>query len=462
MDSRGGDKIWNEIGPEKIISESAVPERANELKGITDAWINTNSEYFDLFNWEGKNEQLYRQKAFNEAGVYLLNVLNYEEDINHFSLGSLLTNRVNDRRFIQLTLRNQKNFHHYGYPILYTKYVDTLEPRLTSAVEQIFDRGEFWSSERLPYRYLELYYLSKLFGYQYEQEEKNIIKYTLLNHKPNILLSNISDGYSLTHDIMLCHNEKLYFNDLDNHAGIGEPTSYNVKRVIRGLILRFMASDNPDITLELLLAGILQNQISREMVRLVLSWILEKTQNLDHVPGPLPETSSGQKVVQKNFEEEKSSWKYEYQNSDDETWARNYHTNIVAGMMARVLERYWPKLDNRGIKCDLEDYDYGQKALYLGQLLNSLSNYGLKKGSLQMREIAGSRITTEFPSVFKEAIDFLENQRTQDGKFGYWTPEEILYINKGKSQESFNEDLVKPVSKCCRKALKEAKTDNKK
>lgn len=459
MVDRDEQEIWRNFGSEEFVDENDVPDRASDLKQLTDKWLNKHTHYFDLFNWRSIDEQLYRNKAFNEAGVYLLSGLNHGGGCKTPALERLLTRRVNDRRFMQLVLRNQKEFHYFVYPILYTKYIDNLETDIKSAVKHILSRGEFWSSERLPYRYLELCYLSNVFDIKNDIEEDNLINWTLLNHQPNILLSDVSDAYSFTHDIMMCYNDKLYYNEVTNSTTLGSPDSFDVINEIRGLILRFMAAGDTDITLELLLSGILTGQISREMVRLVFSWIIEKTQSLGYVPGPLSKSMSSIEVAKKDFEKKKSYWNYEYHDEGDEIWARNYHTNIVAGITARVLERNWPELESRRRHHTFEEYHYRENIMGLGQLLDSLANYNLKKASQQMIDLAGTDVSTKFPFVFNEAIEFMENQQNPDGGFGYWTTEEILYTNKGNSQESFYNDLVKPVSKQCRKALNATKPE---
>lgn len=456
MKPKNSEKTWIDITPDNVVPEAEVPERAGEIRRLTDDWLDENAQYFDLFDWQGSKEKHYRTKAFNEAGIYLLNALNHEEDDAVPALEELILDRVNDRRFVQSMLRHPAKFHHFVYPPLYANYVDYLKNDVATALKQIAEQGAFWSKERLPYRYLELCYLSRTFDIEFEHNEENILTYTLLNHQPNIVLADSFDVYSLTHDLMFSHYDKLFYNDLDvaGHNTPGMAASYDLANVFRGLILRFMAKDNADITLELLLTGILQKQVSRDMVRLVLSWVLEKSQTAGYVPGPPKESMPAPVLSPKVMKKKEPPWKYEYKDKQDETWVRNYHTNIIAGMTARVLSRHWYELDNRQMMDPrLEKYSFRRETMRLGQLLSSLADYDLDKGSQQMIELASSPVTTEFPLVFQEAVDFLEDQRAQDGRFGYWASEEIIYINKGNSQESFHNDLVDPVSETCQKAL---------
>lgn len=462
MTQNESDSIWNNMELNGLISETNIKNKALDLKKRSNKWIDDNAQYFDLFDWDESNEKLYRNKAFNEAGVYLLNTLQNGNQDAIPSLEQLIIDRVNDQRFVQLMLRNPKRFHHFVYPALYSKYTKNLEPYVENALEEVSNQGQFWSVERQPYRYLELCYLSRIFDVENEHDEETIVKFTLLNHQPNIVGSSCSEAYSLTHDVMLINYDKLYYSEISNNKYISSVAKrYNINKVLRGLILRFMAKDNADITLELLLAGVLQRQISRELVRLVLTWILEKTKTDGYVPGPSKGSMSAPKLSENANIEEEPVWKYKYKNQEDAIWAKNYHTNIVAGMAFRIIKRDWDKLANRQMNHSLEDYSFRQETLRLGELLSSLGDYDLKKGSQQMLELANSPVTSEFPLVFQEAVEFLEDQRTREGEYGYWTSEEIIYMNEGNSKESFRNELVEPVSKNCREALNAIKENKK-
>lgn len=442
-----------------MIGENKVREKAEWLKNFTDEWIEDNIQYFDLFNWECPNEKFYRNKAFNEGGVYLLTGLrNGEYDIVP-KLKDLIIERVNEKRFGQILLRNPSDFHYYAYPPLYASYVDSLGRDVEIKLRQVAQQGEFWAKERLPHRYLELCYLSRIFGIHDDYEGNTILRYSLLNNQPNIIYSDCPDAYCLTHDVMLANNNLLYYNEVEFDTTLGKPASYDVTNVIRGLILRFIAEDNPDITLELVLSGILQRQISKEMVRFVLSWIIDKTNDTDYVPGPSKESMPAPVFSQDASKEEDPPWKYDYKDEQDEIWANNYHTNIVAGMTARIIIRDFEKLGYYNMNGNIDNQSFRQEIMYLGELLKYFSNYNLEKGSKLLIELAESPVKYEFPSVFQEAVDFLENQRRNDGNFGYWSSEKNIYLNNGNSEESFQDNLIAPVSNDCRKAINKIKKE---
>lgn len=452
MGQENTESTWKDVTPGELISETEVTDCATRLERLTADWLDDNVQYFDLWEWEGPKEKFWRNKAFNEVSVYLLNALDHGEHNHVPALEDLVIERANEQQFAQFMLRNQRKFHHFAYPPIYARCVDALNADVEAALEQVAENGEFWCCERIPYRLLEYCFLCRMVGVQFKHVEDDIVEMSLLNHQPNIAISNYFDAYSLTHDVMFTQYDKLFYHNIDDNIIPTTNGSYDISVVLRGLILRFMAKDNPDVALELVLSGILKKQISREMVRLVLSWVSEKTQTVDYVPGP-PKGSMTALFSPKLMREEEEPWRYEYKNEEEKIWARNYHTNLVAGMTARVLKRDWHKLDNWQMQHSVEEHSFRQDIMHLGQLLKSLGEYDLESGSQQMIEVAESPVTTEFSFVFQEAVDFLENQRTHDGEFGFWTEEEIIYINNDNTEESFHNKLVKPVSDSCQKAL---------
>lgn len=454
---------WTETAPDRLIPETDIPEKAGDLEEIASNWLDDNAEFFAIFDWNGMKEKYWKKKSFNEAGIYLINALNHGEVDHTANLKEQIIDRVNDERYAQLILRHQNDFHHFAYPALFTTYVDGRDRNLKATMEKVVEGGEFWSSERLPYRLLEFCYLSQIFGVNYEHDETTIVKHSLLNHQPNIVKSNYLDAYCLTHDVMFTNYDKLFYNKYhgsDGYESLVISNQYNITGVLQGLILRYMAEDNLDITLELLLCGILQRQISRELVRLVLSWTMEKVKTTGYIPGPPEESMYLVSSPKLKGVKGASPWDYEYENEQEAIWAKSYHTNMVAGMTARALKEDWNELQNWAIKTNVEEQRFKQDSALLGHVLKSLAHYDIEKGSQQLLELAESPVVTKFPHAYQGAVSFLRDQRNQDGEFGYWTDEEILYTNQGHSRQSFKSDLVEPASEVCQRALDAVETPN--
>lgn len=456
---------WTETAPDRLVPEAEVPDRASELEARASSWLDANATFFDIYDWDGMKEKYWKKKSFNEAGIYLINALNHGDVDQTPNLEKQILERVNDQRFAELILRHQTDFHHFAYPALFAAYVDELDEEITTAMEYVAERGDFWSSERLPYRFLEFCYLARIIGVDYEHDEATLIEHSLLHNQPNVVKANYLDAYCLTHDVMFTNYDKLFYNKYTSSHGDGSidvSDRYDIRGVLSGLILRYMAEDNLDITLELLLSGVLLRQISRELVRLVLSWALEKIESTGYIPGPPEESmylvSSPKLMGVKGT----TPWDYEYENEQEAIWAKSYHTNMVAGMTARVLKANWDKLDNRSMDLNPEDKRFREVSIGLGHVLKSLAHYDIQNGSEQLLELATSPVLREFPFVYQEAVNFLNDQQTPDGEFGYWTDEEILYTNQGHSQQSFRSDLVEPASEICQRALDALEQSNEK
>lgn len=447
---------WTDIELGKWISENEVPTQVNELEGLVDNWIANNAQYFDPLEWTEQDEKFFRNKYFTELGTYFLTSYGCQDDIPIPELHDLMIERVNDSRFTHQVLRDPRNFHYYYPPILYANYVDELEPEAEATLERIIGESCFLNAEHLPYRQLEFWALSQYLSdiCNYDQTKYNaelILKHSLLNYQPNVVRMKLVDAYCLTHDVM-------FYN---NHMGIADgvfpdqPAPYDISDLLRGLIIRFMADDNPDIVLELLLSGVLQRQISRQMVQFVLSWILEKTERHRFVPGPTLDKLKPVKSmnIQSLGRDEDSMPGWDYANEQEEIWRMNVHTNIVAGMTARILKRDWNRLDNWSKNHNLESESFRRDVMRLGQLMKSLAGYDLETGAHQMKKLSESSVINAYETVFQDAVVFLKNQKTSDGEFGYWTQEEMMYINNGNSRESFRNELVKPISDACHEAI---------
>lgn len=454
-DQQASDSLWTAVEPDTVISERAVPERVHEFATAVDDWINDHARYVDPFDWADTDERYWRKKMFLESAGYLLNVRGTGADEPLPAIHDVVIERTNDRRFAHKMLRSPRDLHHYAVPALYARYVDELDRDTASALERTADLGAFRLAERLPMRRLEFWalsrYLSSLFDGEYEwYDPERVLESSILNNQPNVARSTISDAYCFTHDV-------LFYN---NYLGVcdevfpDDPAPYDVTVLVRGLILRYMAADNCDIVSELLLSGVMQRQISRDLVRLVVSWLLEKAESNGYVPGPeVSEDEVMRRMSLDTPDVDDFGGRWDYDSREEAVWGKNYHTNIVAGTTAHFLHRDWEHIETRGGEYSIADETFRRDVFRLGEMLNSLGEYNLERGAEQMTALADSPVRSEFPVVFDQAVEFLANQRTNDGEFGYWSDEEVLYTNAGNTPQSFRSELVAPVSEACREAL---------
>lgn len=451
------ESLWSGEAPNPLIPESEVPSKADELASLVDDWLSDYTEYVDPFNWESTDKQFVRKKAFAELSSYLLNAYGVGGDRPLPDIHELIVDRVNDRRFLHLTERSPRELHHFSFPFIYAGYFDTLEGRTESRLESIIKEGAFLDAERVQYRQLEYNFIGKCFsqimGYSWEPyDAATALENSVLNHQPNVARCLLPDAYCLTHDVFFYNNYNGIFPD----QFPDEPAPYDISDLLRGLILRYIAEDNCDIVLELLFAGVLQRQISRQMAQFVLSWVFEKVEGRGYVPGPGTDRTAELKsmdVDEDSLSREDEESREAYGNEHERIWVGNFHTNQMAGMTARILSKDWEELDKESADRRLKEESFRRDATRLGEVFRALSKYDLKTGARRITELANSPVINEYGRTTQDAIEFLENQRNTDGEFGYWTKEEILFTNGGNSPNDFQNELVKPVSKACREAL---------
>lgn len=460
-DRQPSDSLWTDVAPATVISQAELPGRTGDFARSIDDWIDEHAGYVDPFDWEDGDERYWRKKMFLEAAGYVLNVRGSGVEDPLPAVHDVVVDRVNDRRFAHKLLRSPRDLHHYAVPVLYGRYVDELDAAPAEALERTADLGAFRLAERLPMRRLEFWalsrYLSALFGGDYDwYDPEAILDASILNNQPNVARSTISDAYCLTHDV-------LFYN---NYLGVCEtafpdgPAPYEATTLLRGLILRYMAADNCDIVSELVLSGVMQRQLSRGMVQLALSWLLEKAEPNGYVPGPeLKKEQVMSKISLDTPDVDDVGTRWDYDSREEAIWGKNYHTNIVAGTTAHFVHRDWEHLEDWSGAHTVADESFRRDVCRLGELLKSLGEYDLEGGARQMRALSDSPVRSEFQGVFEQAVEFLTDQRTRDGEYGYWADEEVVYTNAGNSTESFRAELVAPVTEACRAAIEAVEAD---
>lgn len=450
------DPIWADFEPDTFINESDIPSRSKDLTSIVNNWLSNHIGYVDPKNWEEVDKHFYRKQAFVELSSYLLNARGVAGEQPLPDVHNLIIDRVNGRYFPQLLSRSPRELHHFAIPFIYAEYVNELNEGPKNRLENVVETGAFQAAERVPYRQIEYWFIlrcfSRLFGPTPDKyDEREALENSVLNYQPNMVRCMLPDAYCITHNIFF----------YDNYYGIfpeifpADQTPFDLEPLLRGLILRFMADGNTDIVLELVCAGVLERKISRQMVQLVLSWLFENiTQG--YVPGPTFDKTDLLKsldVVEDSMEVKPGNAKPDYENDREEEWIKNFHTNVVAGMTARIIERDWGKIESKALDYSFAVDSTRRDITRIGQLLNSLSSYDLMTGARQMKRLAQSPVIEEYETASQDAIDFLREQQTIEGKYGFWPKEEIIFTNSGKSFERFDSQLRKPVSKACREAL---------
>nr|WP_276255218.1 hypothetical protein [Halovivax sp. TS33] len=363
-------------------------------------------------------------------------------------LSDLVLERTNEHRYYELLLRNPSQFRLYAPSLAYVYALDELDQSASDTLSFAINQESTWSKERKPCQLMDLSHVCKLS----EQGERSPDMRTLIElsnqyNPPDIIESTLKMAYELTHNIFFWHHFGV-----DHPAYPSVPAPENANDRYPGLLLRYLADENYDIALELLLSGVLQRTLSPVTVQLVLEEVTGVINEHGYVPGPQLDddgVSGGD-----TLDDELNIDETDHLDEEVTSWRQHYHTTLVAAVVSRVLRAEW---DDFVAETQREDHDcsYGE-LISLGHVLRVFGDYDLEEGSQRLIEISDSRVSDAFPIAFTSAISFLERQRNQRGKYGYWTDERLLFTSKGSRAESFDEDLVAPVSELCETAIREA------
>lgn len=435
--------IWEPVAHPSSLPIDGVRPALSDIESLADEFLVTHTERFDPFNWSELDSRHVHRKAFTESALYAYTLEAFGDTGTATELRALVVDRTNDRRYRHLLLRNSHDFIRYSLPVGYLHVIDELDDRMAAAVDSILDSRTVWAVERTPYRQMDLWHFCQLYGYDdCPLERDSILAASCLEYPLHPIEAELEDAYAFTHDLLYYHNFGLPQSGFPD-----EPAPYDHADVITALILRYMADGNCDISLELLLVGVLQGQVEPELVALVTAWVRQEGRTNGYIPSP------AQLPLEDDREEEIESW-----GPADHEWAENYHTNLVAATTTRVVKSHLEELGGDSRVEPLDETEI-EGAFKLGQLLNTLTEYDLERAGKQLRDLADSPVRERFPAVFDSCVEYVGDQRTADGEFGYWTDEEAIYLALGNSRQEFVDEMVRPVSAACRRALEAVSGD---
>jgi hypothetical protein len=382
--------------------------------------------------------------AFSEAALAMYVVGTVEEDVVMPSLHDLVVDRVDDRRYRHVVLRKQRRATKYLMPVIYAKSRDRLGSRTAEAVESLLSGRSLWATERPPYRYMDLWHFCQLYGYEdHDLDPERILDRSSLRHPLDVVDATRDDAYAMTHDLLYYHNLGV-----DHPAFPDGPAPYDVADVLTGLLLRFLAAEDADVVVELLLAGVLQRQLPADVVRLAASWLVERTDEDGRLPGvSVDGIGYGADLSQYT--------RMDLASLDDaeKEWLRCYHTTLLWSVTTRAVTREWSSQPEPPDTGWLDRGTNARDTLGIGDLLDALSDYDLVGGARTIRRVGRTDAADRFSPQFGAAVDFLRRQETQDGTFGYWTDEAAVYASSGHDLAEFRTAVVEPVTAACRDAL---------
>lgn len=260
-----------------------------------------------------------------------------------------------------------------------------------------------------------------------------VVSRSSFTQPPDIIHSETEDAYALTHDILFCFDFGV-----ENYT-IGSQLRIDEESILTGLILRYISTGHTDLVGELLLTGVITDQLPLDVIQFAVEWLWSVTEERGYTPGP--DSLSG---VNSSSDPESSL------EAIPESWKQNYHTTLVAGITGRVLS-------DRGISGSGSDKE---KLLHLlGATVDAFAGYRLREGAEYLQQASELAIPQSLSPIVRRLIEFLEGQRRNDGKFGYWPDERDKFLSSGGTDSEFESGPVARTSTACSGAISKVKSD---
>lgn len=407
-----------------------------EIQDLSYQFVIDHLDEFDPHEWENNEKSELRRKAFSELGLFLHT--RDEHGASSPEIRSFVAERVNDPRYRELLRRYPDLFRQNAFPAIVLKGSGDLDPATERAVDDALESSILWGKERYPNQLVDLLVESRLWGYDdHDRDLTTVLETSNLVHPPDVVTAHTREFYRLTHNVFLPTNFGWDHPDL-----LDAPLPYDLEPAITGGLLRSMGKGNADAAMELVITGVLQQQLSDRLLKYFLKWLYEEMTNGSHVVAPEIDESEAAKTHSRSPAKE---W-----GPDTSRWARHYHVNLVAGFTTNLLK---DQLDSSSYHLDdvsLSSEEF-HDILALGRALNHLNSYDLKAAAETLSSIEPRRFE-QFPRISRRILGYLEMQQNGDS-FGYWVDERRLYEQQAGDGSDFHENLVEPISSQCRKAV---------
>lgn len=407
-------------------------EKIEKIIEDSEAWLAENVERFDPFGWKRPENKYDRRKAFAELGMYVYVSKKLTGDV-HPDLQDAFESSVTTESYVELIKRYPQQARLYAAPLACAVSLGLVGDDTTASAQEVLDHPAVVKKQRIPMRELDLAQLRTLVGLEPHLDVDDVVKRSSLEDPPHVIQSGLNDAYILTHDVFYCYefgHTNKFLND---------PSEYDLTDTFDGLSLRYFGDGHTDIALELIMTGVLMNQISNTTVAAIVDWISSATEELGFVPGP-PNSNSMSITSAEQTEERNQT------TNDGDEWDANYHTNLIAAIAGKVLLMHGEKKYNL-------DKETPDGSGMLADAVDLLSKYKLRKGAVRLRN---THLPHEsYPHVTEQCLDFLRSQRNTDGTFGQWPDERYQFMRQGGEDRQFREGLVAKVSQECKETLKE-------
>lgn len=415
-----------------------MKEELTQLRSIAHRYVIEHLHRFDPINWQAHEKSELRRKAFTELGMY--HYVRQQDGRSDPEVEDFILEKVNSPDFRELLRRYPGLLRQNALSAILMAPTGKLEPATVRALDDAVRDRRLWGKERRPHQLIDLLVQCRLWGYDgHDHELSSVLEMSNLVHQPPVIVSDITEYYRLTHNVML---PTLF--GFDHPDLFDAPLPYDVETSATGAMLKCMARGNADALLEFLVVGAIQDQLPDRLMQQALEWVYQEKVEDGHVVAPNIEDSERDNA-DKGTRSPVEEWGPETRH-----WAKHYHTNLVAGIAASVLENNLDlsRYDAGDVSLDSEEF---RNDLALGRALNQLESYDLAAATDTLASLPGQTFD-RYPEIARRIVTFLEDQRTGDS-YGYWVDERRLYEQTTGDESDFKENLVDPISEDCREIV---------
>jgi hypothetical protein len=435
VDSDDDARAEDRPGPRHALPTRPPTDRLDRLDRLDDLacdWLEANADRFDPLpaEWRSAGDLAVRRKAFGELAV-LLHVVERLGGRRLPRLDATFETAVRDPQYAALLRRHPDEVLLYAPAFAVAAARGLLDDAGRAALAAVLADPVVRGTERTPFRALDLWHLGLLAGEcDPTVDPAALLRSGCLGRPFDPVGADRMDAYALTHSLLFAHNFGVPHDSLPTVP----PTDFDLDDALSGLLLRSLATNDTDLALELLAAAAVERRVAPELAGLVLDWTLAVSD--DHVPAPGAVASDPAET-----------------DDDHRVWKRDYHTNLVAVLAARLLREAWHGTHDRRGRIPSPPPERVEALLRLGAALAALHEYRLEDGAALLADLAGTSVAAAYRGVLDAAVSYLERQRRPDGTVGFWADERRLYVAGGGTAAEFDRRFVRPASAVCEAAL---------
>ncbi|NMH66668.1 DUF6895 family protein [Shewanella salipaludis] len=392
-------------------------------------WLDEHVECFTPTVADSPKAIDYRRKAFGEAGLYLYVADKYPA----FSGPTLLQQHywqvLSSPAYLELAHRNPATYGLYAFPVAVAKSLGRSNSKLDQYFESTYQSRHLRSIEMPPFRLLDNLFFARIYDLaKMPYAADDVMALTNIRRLPDLIMADETQAYALTHNI-------FYLTGMQqgqDFLGLNPEFDRSHLQALEGLFVRYMANNNLDLALELLMCLILTGLCKKWHLQYALELVEKNLLDGCIVPGP--GTPDGFELLQESSQ-------------GFQTWVKHYHTMLVAGMAFRLAAAHLQDIWQEG--SSLQHF----AAYGCGQVLRLLHDYNLPLALTVLKTLEQHLPDIkelELEYLLELSIDFIEEQKQADGSIGFYYDEYCTLSAKGKDWQAAKDAIQLPLSQVYR------------